>query len=96
MNSPAAQQRVKLGFTQQQMAVLLKTVQSEISKTENGVPPAQSDLGRWARAYRVSVKKFVRMVQAMQWELPLWRFGEAKTPAEIQHIDCTRKEIRSA
>jgi len=43
MTSSLPRQRQKLGFTQQQMAVLLKTDQSEISKAENGELPSGSE-----------------------------------------------------
>jgi transcriptional regulator with XRE-family HTH domain len=89
------------------MAAILKTSQPEISRTENGeLPPNKNEIARWARAYRLSVKKFVKFCQGAveakaqiereKWELPLWRFSEAKTPAEIETFVCKSSEVRSA
>lgn len=91
------QQRDRLGLDQHQMAALLKVSQPEVSRTENGeLPPNKKELSRWARAYRVSVRRFVQMCLAMVWELELWKYSECKTPAEIQHIDCRIQEVKSA
>ncbi len=95
--TPLGLRREKLGYDQEQMAALLKTSQPEISRTENGdPPPTDEELKRWAKKYKTSKKRFKAECLAMRWELELWRFSECKTPAEIEHIDCTRKEVKTA
>ena len=89
----------RFGWDQGQMAAILRTSQPEVSRTENGdLPPNKKELTRWAHAYHLSVKAFKRMCEEAtaakvqkeidKWDMPLWRYSEAKTPAEIQTIDC--------
>jgi transcriptional regulator with XRE-family HTH domain len=85
VKNPLTLRREKRGLSQEQMAVLLKTCQSEISKTEAGEMP--EDVAEWAKAYRVSKKKFREECEAAVWVLPLWRHA-VSTPREIEHIDC--------
>lgn len=70
------------------MAAYLKTVQSEIAKTEAGELPPESDLARWAKAYGLSKKKFRTDCEAAQWVLLLWKYA-VTTPKAIEVIDCT-------
>lgn len=93
--TPLALQREKLGLTQSQMAILLKTSQSEVSKTELGELPVETHLKRWARAYRLTLRKFIRLCEAAQWTLPLWKFF-VQTPAEIESIDVAIRKVRTA
>lgn len=75
---------------------LMKTSQPEVCRTENGDAPKRDDVLRWARAYRLTTKRFKQMCaeakekrkKQEQWELPLWKFSECKSPAEIQGIVC--------
>lgn len=83
--TPLGQQRKRLDYTQLQMAALLKTSQSEISKTELGELPPKAERKRWARAYRLTSRKFVRFCEAARWLLPLWKFF-VNTPDEIGEI----------
>jgi transcriptional regulator with XRE-family HTH domain len=87
--SPLAAQREKLGLTQDQMSAVLKTVQSEISKTELGELPPVPDRKRWARAYRLTPRKFVRLCEAAQWALPLWKFF-VRTPSQVEFLETVK------
>jgi len=82
-------------MNQEQMAALLKTSQSEISKTESGELPPESEIPRWARAYKLSVKRFRALCEAARWVLPLWKTAY-RTPSEIEVIDCTTKKANLA
>lgn len=93
--SPLALQRERLGLTQGQTSALLKTVQSEISKTESGELPPKAELKRWAKAYRLTERKFVRLCEAAQWTLPLWKFF-VTSPAEIESMVVVVQEVRTA
>jgi transcriptional regulator with XRE-family HTH domain len=95
MSTPLAKQRKKLGLTQEDIAQVLKTVQSEVSKVEAGEPPPKEEVLRWAKKYRVSARKFLALCEAARWDLPLWKYA-VHSPQEIEGIDCTRKEIRTA
>lgn len=103
--TPLGQYREKvLELDQSQIAALLKTSQPEVCRTENGDAPKRDDLLRWARAYRLTMKRFRLMCaearemrkQREQWALPLWGYGACNTEAGIEHIDCTLKEVKSA
>jgi transcriptional regulator with XRE-family HTH domain len=84
--SALAQRREKLGLTQFQMATLLRTVQSEVSKSEAGALPAPADIPAWARAYKVSIRKFEAECLSAAWVLPLWSMF-LDSPAQIEHFD---------
>lgn len=103
--TPLGLHRVKmLGWEQDQMAAILRTSQPEVSRTENGEPPPNKrEIARWARAYKLSKKAFLRMcdgalevkrqIEIEKWELPLWKYSEAKTPAEVEVIECRQKHL---
>jgi hypothetical protein len=53
--------------------------QGQVSKIEHGrLPLDPNEQKNWARAYKLSVKAFVRLVDASRgWTvLPLWRFAQ--------------------
>lgn len=82
-----ALQRKRLDLSQEQMAVLCGTVQSEISKTER-LGDVPTDLKRWARHYGWTVKKFRAECEKLSWVgLPLWSYA-VETPLEIETIRC--------
>ena len=85
--TPLAIQREKLEMTQLQMAIRLKTTQSEISKTEAGEMPPSELIERWAKAYKLRVKRFKIAVESVQWSLPLWQYA-VRTPQDVEVIEC--------
>ena len=57
--------------------------QGQVSKIERGrLPLDPIEQANWARAYQLTVKAFVRLVEASRgWEaLPLWQFAKVETP----------------
>lgn len=96
MERNIADRRAKLDLKQGQIAALVGVTQGFVAKVEAGKMP-QSKIKKWASAYRVTVKKFKALVTGSKWEvLPLWQFATKEVQADVQHIDCTRKEAATA
>lgn len=95
MQTPLAAHRRKLGLVQEDIAQVLKTVQSEVSKVEQGELPPADEIPRWAKKYRLTIRKFIALCEGAAWSLPLWKYA-VNTPQEIEHIECRVREAKQA
>src|SRR5689334_10084181 len=97
METPLGLRRKKLDrrkeMTQERMAARIGCSQPELCRVENGKLP--KDVAHWAKCYGTTKKKFKAECEAMTWELELWKFS-VNTPQEVEEIDCTGKEAKTA
>lgn len=87
--------------TQKLIAALagIPNCQGLVSKTERGHMPEPELAKALAKAYRLRLDEFKRLVEGAQcWELPLWKFAEVDGPAQIEDLPAPGKttEVRQA